>query len=85
VTDGFGLAAMMAAVGDRDDPKTLVAWLAAVNGRILTIDAHATRLVAEEGWVALARRFDGLDGYEVCAVLEKVFDELRLYEEALLR
>ena len=74
--------ALVAMAGDRDNVKTILAWMLALNGRLNTINA----LIEESGYsdrVQLARAFDGLDGREACDAMEKAFDVLGLYERAL--
>jgi hypothetical protein len=73
-------AALVALAGDCDDVRTVLAWMLALNGRLETINALVDPY---EDLVTLARVFDGFDGHEVCAAMEKAFDELGLYEKAL--
>jgi len=76
------MSALFALAGDRDDVRTVLAWMLALNGRLNAIDDLASRF---DDRVQLARVWDGLDGHEVCAAMEKAFDALGLYAEALRR
>jgi len=80
MTDWSERAALAALAGDRDDVRTILAWVLALNGRLNTIDALADRFPDR---VTLARAWDGLDGHEVCEAMEKAFDVLGLYEKAI--
>jgi len=75
-------AALVALAGDRDNVRTILAWMLALNGRLNTISNLADVF---EDRIQLARAWDGLDGHEVCAAMEKAFDVLGLYEKALER
>lgn len=81
MTADFDRAALVALAGDRDHVNTVLAWMLALDGRLVTIN----KLIEERNLslVAVARLFDGLDGHEVCDAMEQAFDVLGLYEKAL--
>lgn len=71
---------LQALYGDRDDVRTVGAWLMAVDGRLHSLD---TLMDNFDNLPDLARAWDGLDNHALCDKLEVVFDALKLYEDAL--
>lgn len=74
------LQALQALAGDRDDVRTVAAWMMAVNGRLNTID---NALDDADDLVSVAREFDGLDNTALCNALELAFDALEPYLKAV--
>jgi hypothetical protein len=76
-------------MGDRDEPRTLFAWVIAMNGRENVLQDLVVEVASQSGqkdgaqWVALARMCDGLDLTDTVNKLEAAFDALGLVESAI--
>lgn len=85
------MIALRALAGDRDEPRTLFAWVIAMNGRENTLQDLLVQTAALSGdennahWIAAARICDGLDIQDTVEKVEAAFDALGLVEAAFAR